>query len=439
MKKEFILLLVGALMFNAQAGKKLVVPKDAKNIRTALERVEAGDTVFVLNGVYRESIVLADAVALIGESVDKTIIRGGGNGNVVKGADKAIIRNFTIENGDKGILCANVSMTIEHNIVRDNKGTGIHCLVTLPTIRNNVIYRNRWTGIFCETTRSLNTVVEHNILVENNYCGMMLAGNSEILVQNNVFLANKKFGIYVNEGARKSRIIYNDFYMNRDAYNSYAQVDQTNIAVDPLYAPEGGTLSTADFFGSPAVVLKDRGKDGKNIGLISETEMVRRSHDADNDGIADGVDKCSSIAEDIDGFQDDDGCPDFDNDNDGIYDAQDKCPNEPEDFDGFEDKDGCPDLDNDKDGIPDSIDVCPNNPETINGYKDEDGCPDEKPLEGSKTSDEPGKTPVVQNPAPSPAASAAPTSPSVKTAAPSPKAAQPAAKPADTMKKPAAK
>ena len=119
--------------------------------------------------------------------------------------------------------------------------------------------------------------------------------------------------------------------------------------------------------------------------------MVNRLHDADGDGIPDEIDKCPSIPEDFDGFEDEDGCPDFDNDNDGIYDAQDKCPNEPEDFDGFEDKDGCPDYDNDRDGIPDSMDVCPNAPEPINGYKDEDGCPDEIPAEGNKESGAPGK------------------------------------------------
>ncbi len=66
-----------------------------------------------------------------------------------------------------------------------------------------------------------------------------------------------------------------------------------------------------------------------------------------------------------------------DKDNDGIPDSQDKCPTIPEDKDGFEDSDGCPDDDNDKDGIPDKTDKCPNQPETINGYKDTDGCPDE--------------------------------------------------------------
>ena len=49
-----------------------------------------------------------------------------------------------------------------------------------------------------------------------------------------------------------------------------------------------------------------------------------------------------------------------DNDKDGIPDGKDKCPNEAEDKDGFEDDDGCPDPDNDKDGIADKDDKCPN-------------------------------------------------------------------------------
>jgi len=130
------------------------------------------------------------------------------------------------------------------------------------------------------------------------------------------------------------------------------------------------------------------------------------SQDDDHDGILNKQDRCPNQAEDKDGFEDQDGCPDLDNDkdgvpdsldkcpntpqgkdgkngcpnldkdNDGIVDSLDKCPNEPEDKDGFEDQDGCPDLDNDKDGIADAQDKCPNAPETINGFEDEDGCPD---------------------------------------------------------------
>ncbi|MFK7987846.1 MAG: OmpA family protein [Sandaracinaceae bacterium] len=98
--------------------------------------------------------------------------------------------------------------------------------------------------------------------------------------------------------------------------------------------------------------------------------------DRDGDGIYDDVDACIDEPEDIDTFQDEDGCPDPDNDADGILDVDDSCPLQPEDVDGFEDGDGCPDPDNDADGILDVDDACPNEPEVYNGVADRDGCPD---------------------------------------------------------------
>jgi len=48
--------------------------------------------------------------------------------------------------------------------------------------------------------------------------------------------------------------------------------------------------------------------------------------DTDRDQIPVGVDQCETEPEDLDGFQDEDGCPDPDNDQDGILDAADMCP-----------------------------------------------------------------------------------------------------------------
>lgn len=101
--------------------------------------------------------------------------------------------------------------------------------------------------------------------------------------------------------------------------------------------------------------------------------------DRDQDGIPDGSDKCPTAAEDFDGFEDTDGCPDTDNDGDGILDVKDECANRAEDFDGFQDADGCPDVDNDGDGILDADDKCPGNAENFNRYDDTDGCPDDIP------------------------------------------------------------
>jgi MYXO-CTERM domain-containing protein len=98
--------------------------------------------------------------------------------------------------------------------------------------------------------------------------------------------------------------------------------------------------------------------------------------DNDKDGMADASDKCPADAEDVDGFEDTDGCPEVDNDKDGISDGGDKCPLEAEDMDHWQDEDGCPEADNDSDTILDPQDKCPNEAETKNGVDDEDGCPD---------------------------------------------------------------
>jgi len=95
--------------------------------------------------------------------------------------------------------------------------------------------------------------------------------------------------------------------------------------------------------------------------------------DNDNDGVLDIHDACPTIPEDVDGWDDQDGCPDADNDSDGIADvddhcpnqagppenhgcpvtdadadgiadANDACPNEPETVNGYLDDDGCPDT-----------------------------------------------------------------------------------------------
>jgi outer membrane protein OmpA-like peptidoglycan-associated protein len=68
-----------------------------------------------------------------------------------------------------------------------------------------------------------------------------------------------------------------------------------------------------------------------------------------------------------------------DTDGDGVPDMLDGAPFDAEDVDGFQDEDGVPDPDNDNDGIPDVIDKAPNAPETRNRYHDDDGAPDELP------------------------------------------------------------
>jgi OmpA-OmpF porin, OOP family len=147
---------------------------------------------------------------------------------------------------------------------------------------------------------------------------------------------------------------------------------------------------------------------GAPLQVVAGAQWTPRSHDADHDGVKDDVDQCPELAEDRDGVQDSDGCPDFEDlDDDGVPDRDDQCPNDREDQDGYEDEDGCPELDNDEDGILDPQDMCPNQegdaredpaitgcpdtdgdgkvdkldkcpgkPEDVDGFEDADGCPD---------------------------------------------------------------
>jgi outer membrane protein OmpA-like peptidoglycan-associated protein len=90
---------------------------------------------------------------------------------------------------------------------------------------------------------------------------------------------------------------------------------------------------------------------------VGETQVATGPPgDRDGDGIPDNVDQCPDRAEDKDGFQDADGCPDIDNDGDHVLDVADKCPTEPETYNGYQDDDGCPDtVPADVDGIRGAI------------------------------------------------------------------------------------
>ena len=85
-------------------------------------------------------------------------------------------------------------------------------------------------------------------------------------------------------------------------------------------------------------------------GDTAQPEVARASAeaptlaDADRDGFADPDDACP----DEPGLEPD-GCPIRDRDHDGVLDPDDACPDEPECVNGFDDDDGCPD------GLPEEL------------------------------------------------------------------------------------
>jgi len=101
--------------------------------------------------------------------------------------------------------------------------------------------------------------------------------------------------------------------------------------------------------------------------------------DRDKDGLADPDDRCPTRREDVDGFEDGDGCPDPDNDQDHIRDRDDECPNAFGIARSDPKLNGCPSPDKDGDTYDDAEDQCPDAAETFDGTDDQDGCPEAAP------------------------------------------------------------
>jgi len=156
----------------------------------------------------------------------------------------------------------------------------------------------------------------------------------------------------------------------------------------PVAAPAIIVIEKTDRDGDGVPDLEDRCPD---VPGPKESQGCPVFKDSDGDGIPDDIDRCPLDPEDLDGFQDEDGCPDPDNDGDGIVDKLDACPNTP----GPLSNRGCPVMDRDGDGIPDDQDKCPDQP----GPKENFGCPDaDRDGDGivdrlDKCPDEPGPPP----------------------------------------------
>src|SRR5690606_1624580 len=170
----------------------------------------------------------------------------------------------------------------------------------------------------------------------------------------------------------------------------FGRGDLTSFDLDtsPLEASGAARLqvgtSLSVLLGGGAGITQGVGSPG--LRVFAAVGYAPDFRDSDGDGLANQEDRCPLVAEDRDGFEDDDGCPDEDNDGDRRLDAEDRCPDDAEDLDGFEDEDGCPEADNDKDGIGDFDDRCPTEAEDKVGPYDKDGCP-----AGSRDTDADGK------------------------------------------------
>lgn len=116
--------------------------RDYMRVQSAINASSPGDTIYVYNGTYMESITINKTINLIGESSQGAIISGEGFGEGIRIiADNASVSNMGIDNFTYGIYVKGQNNTLTHNIVTLAYQYGI----ILDSTSNNTLENNTIT------------------------------------------------------------------------------------------------------------------------------------------------------------------------------------------------------------------------------------------------------------------------------------------------------
>jgi parallel beta-helix repeat protein len=194
-----------------------------------IENATAGDTVYVLNGIYYENVIVNKAIQLIGESKENTIIDASNYGTVVTiTADNVVMKNFQVKDGGEEWA--------------PNRDAGVHILGDYVTFENCELYENYYC-IFVISWYStiINCTTHDNILglflwyTDSKYCRY-----NEIV--NVLSYDDSEFGVYSSNAWNCTHIncvsysgIYGYYGTGNTYINCHAINSSFSITANPSY------------------------------------------------------------------------------------------------------------------------------------------------------------------------------------------------------------
>jgi len=187
---------------------------DFSKIQDAVNNASPGDTVFVREGTYNESVEIGKSLSLIGEDRDLTTIRGQDSDFVISiTASNVSVKGFTLNKSisrpsDSGIIIVTSGNTISHNkIVGIYEGIILYSF-SKNMVSDNIILSSNDTGI--SLVFSTNNWFIGNT-ISNNQEGISITSS-----RNNWFIgntiSNNQGGISIS-GISSFNVFYdNNFY-----------------------------------------------------------------------------------------------------------------------------------------------------------------------------------------------------------------------------------
>jgi len=171
-------------------------------IRDGILHATDGDTVYVFNGVYNETVLINKSIYFRGQQQADTIINGDNNGTVVTIISNDVrVRRFTIRNsggfsGDAGIsVSTNNTIITECTIYRTQTGIFTHDN-SGTTITTSQFYTNGF-GINCQSSDY--TTIDHCVFYHNGI-GVSLS-DTHLTTITNSYADTNGIGFYGNHSS----------------------------------------------------------------------------------------------------------------------------------------------------------------------------------------------------------------------------------------------
>jgi len=195
-----------------------------RTIQEAINNATAGQTIFVVNGTYNETLLIDKAISLVGQNRDNTTIDGSQLSNVISiTADNVAMKGFHVRNSSPTKGAAIRMDRTNNNLIAENYISDSYQGIYLSSSNNNTILGNTLAGNdYCvEIFSSSNNIVSNNTMT-NSLEGIGIFTSSNNIVSNNLMTDNTNDGIGIYTSS--NNIITNNIISD----NSYGIVLSTS-------------------------------------------------------------------------------------------------------------------------------------------------------------------------------------------------------------------